>query len=132
MSSKATSGINRLTMRNALALYTPRAAVEHFTRALDAIRHRSTVPSPQLYRMCGLAHETLGAFDLARADLERHVPIDTPFNSLYEVHVGVQYFVAYISGNALETVRLLTEQVIPALTAPSAPRRDQPRAVPAT
>ena len=54
----------------AQALYAPRAAIEHFTRALDATRHLSLTPPVSLYRARGLAYETLGEFELARADQE--------------------------------------------------------------
>ncbi len=53
-----------------LALYAPRAAIEQFTRALDAARHLAGSPSPVLYHGRGLAYETLGDFEHARADYE--------------------------------------------------------------
>ena len=55
----------------AQALYAPHAAIEHYTRALTAA-HQSpqTPPNAHLYRARGLAYETLGAFEQARADLE--------------------------------------------------------------
>lgn len=51
-------------------LYAPQAAIEHFSRALDAARHLSARPPAGLYRLRGLAYETLGDFDRARADHE--------------------------------------------------------------
>ena len=54
----------------AQALYAPQAAIEHFTRALDAARQLSLTPPVSLYRARGLAYETLGDFERARADHE--------------------------------------------------------------
>ena len=54
----------------AQALYAPRAAIEHFTQALDAAHQLSLTPSVSLYRARGLAYETLGYFERARADQE--------------------------------------------------------------
>src|SRR6266566_2354826 len=54
----------------AQALYAPQAAIEHFTRALDAASHVSLTPPANLYRARGLAYETLGDFERARADQE--------------------------------------------------------------
>src|SRR2546423_1820097 len=54
----------------AQALYAPQAATLHFTRALDAARHVSLTPPASLYRARGLAYETLGDFERARADHE--------------------------------------------------------------
>jgi tetratricopeptide (TPR) repeat protein len=55
----------------AQSLYAPRAAIEHFTHALQAARHLSLVPSPTLYRARGQVYETLGEFEQARADYEQ-------------------------------------------------------------
>jgi DNA-binding CsgD family transcriptional regulator len=52
-------------------LYTPRAAIEHFTRALAAAVHLKLQPSPQLYRTRGQAYETVGDFEAARTDYEQ-------------------------------------------------------------
>jgi tetratricopeptide (TPR) repeat protein/DNA-binding CsgD family transcriptional regulator len=60
----------QLAGERARALYSPRAAVEHFTRALDAAQHLEMAPPAQLYRARGLAYSTLGEFDSARADYE--------------------------------------------------------------
>jgi predicted ATPase len=55
----------------AQSLYAPRAAVEQFTRALAAAHHLAQAPSlTPLYRLRGLAYDTLGEFEQARADLE--------------------------------------------------------------
>ena len=54
----------------AQSLYAPQAAALHYTRALDAARHLSLTPSASLYRARGLAYETLGDFEHARADYE--------------------------------------------------------------
>jgi tetratricopeptide (TPR) repeat protein/transcriptional regulator with XRE-family HTH domain len=54
--------------RQASALYAPRAAVEHLTRAVEAAGHLSTAPPPALYHLRGLAYETLGDFERALAD----------------------------------------------------------------
>ena len=59
-----------LAGRRAQELYAPRAAIEHFTRALDAAHHLSMSPHADLYRQRGLAHATLGEFDLALSDFE--------------------------------------------------------------
>ncbi|MEO7000481.1 MAG: AAA family ATPase, partial [Ktedonobacterales bacterium] len=55
---------------HSLALYAPRAAVEQLSRALEAARHLALLPSPAPYRGRGLAYETLGDFEHARADYE--------------------------------------------------------------
>ena len=54
----------------AQALYAPRTAIEQFTRALEAAYHLSRTPPLTLYRARGLAYETLGEFERARADHE--------------------------------------------------------------
>ena len=54
----------------AQALYAPQAATLHFTRALDAASQLSLTPPASLYRARGLAYETLGDFERARADHE--------------------------------------------------------------
>ncbi len=55
----------------AQALYAPRQATEHFTRALRSAGELSLSPSAALLRARGQAHETLGDFDNARADYEQ-------------------------------------------------------------
>ena len=54
----------------AQTLYAPRTAIEQFTRALEAAHHLSHTPPLTLYRARGLAYETLGDFERARADHE--------------------------------------------------------------
>jgi len=54
----------------AQGLYAPQAATLHFTRALDAASHLSLTPAASLYRARGLAYETQGDFERARADHE--------------------------------------------------------------
>jgi DNA-binding CsgD family transcriptional regulator/Flp pilus assembly protein TadD len=61
----------------AQAMFAPRAAVEHFTRALEAAHHLTDSPTLggeetvlRLLRARGLAYATLGEFDSARADHE--------------------------------------------------------------
>jgi tetratricopeptide (TPR) repeat protein len=63
--------------QQAQALYAPLAAVEHLTRALEAVDQlaattpvqNSAAVGARLYRTRGLAYETLGDFEAARADL---------------------------------------------------------------
>jgi len=52
----------------ALALYAQQAAIEHFTRAVDAEHHLSTTSSPRLYLARGRAYDTLGEFESALSD----------------------------------------------------------------
>ncbi len=54
----------------ALSLYASSAALEQFTRALEATRNLGVRPSPSLYRSRGQAHATLGEFEAARTDFE--------------------------------------------------------------
>ena len=53
----------------ALSLYARQAAIDHFTRAVDAAHHLSQTP-PGLYLARGQAYETLGDFEHARGDYE--------------------------------------------------------------
>jgi len=54
----------------AQAMYAPRAAIEQFTRALDAAQ-KGSIPLPTLlYRLRGQAYQTLGDFERARLDYE--------------------------------------------------------------
>ncbi len=52
-------------------LYSLWAAIEHFTRALDAAHHLGVLPSPATYRARGQAYELLGDFEHARSDYEQ-------------------------------------------------------------
>jgi DNA-binding CsgD family transcriptional regulator len=54
----------------AMALYAPQAAIEQFSRALDAAQRLSSAPPPALYRARGRARETVGDFAGALADYE--------------------------------------------------------------
>ena len=54
----------------ALALYAPGAAVELLTYAIDAAARLGLAPPSALPRSRGLAHETVGDFELARTDYE--------------------------------------------------------------
>jgi predicted ATPase len=55
----------------AQSLYSLWAAIEHFTRALDAAHRLGKPPSPATYRARGQAYETLGDFEHARGDYEQ-------------------------------------------------------------
>jgi DNA-binding CsgD family transcriptional regulator/tetratricopeptide (TPR) repeat protein len=59
----------------ALILYAPRAAIEHLTRALGALKHLASVPPATLLRARGQAYETIGAFEQARSDYEHALSI---------------------------------------------------------
>ncbi len=61
---------SRQVGRRAQALYAPRAAIEHFTHALEAVTHLAIPASVELYRSRGQAYETLGEFEQARSDYE--------------------------------------------------------------
>jgi predicted ATPase/DNA-binding NarL/FixJ family response regulator len=54
-----------------VALYSPRSAVELFSRALKAHSHLSEAPPAELYRARGQTYETLGEFERARSDYEQ-------------------------------------------------------------
>jgi DNA-binding CsgD family transcriptional regulator len=58
----------RLVGERAQALNAPHAAVEQFTRALDAASHLGMSASSDLYQARGHAYETLGDFESALAD----------------------------------------------------------------
>ena len=51
-------------------LYAPLSAIDHFTRALDALTHVPGAPSAAIYRQRGQAYETVGDFEHAREDYE--------------------------------------------------------------
>jgi DNA-binding CsgD family transcriptional regulator/tetratricopeptide (TPR) repeat protein len=59
----------------ALVLYTPRSAIEHFTRAIDAAIRLGRAAEPAVYRGRGAAFDTLGDFEAARADDEIAVAV---------------------------------------------------------
>ncbi len=56
-------------------MYAPHAAIEQFTRVMDAANHLERVVAPNLYLARGQAHETLGEFEQARSDYERTLEI---------------------------------------------------------
>ena len=60
----------------ALSLCAPRAAVEHYSRALTAAEHLSQIPPAQVHHSRGFAYETLGDFDLALADYEEALRVE--------------------------------------------------------
>ncbi|HWO94557.1 MAG TPA: AAA family ATPase, partial [Dehalococcoidia bacterium] len=68
--SKVLEYAQRLGSR-AQALHAPRAAIDCFTRALEAARHLRASEPLALYRARGRAYEAAGEFDAARQDLER-------------------------------------------------------------
>ena len=51
----------------ALILYAPRAAIEHLTRTLDALKHLDRTPPAAVLRARGQAYETIGEFEQAVA-----------------------------------------------------------------
>jgi DNA-binding CsgD family transcriptional regulator len=55
----------------ALRLYAQQAAIDLFTRAVNAAHHLSQTPPPHLYLARGQAYETLGDFERARGEYER-------------------------------------------------------------
>ena len=55
----------------AQAMYASRAAIEQFTRVLDAAHHLGRTASPKLYQARGQSYETLGEFEQARSDYAR-------------------------------------------------------------
>jgi len=59
----------------ALILYAPRAAIEHFTRALGALKHLASTPPATLLQARGQAYDTIGAFEQARSDYEHALSI---------------------------------------------------------
>jgi predicted ATPase len=62
---------SRAAGERAQAMYAAREAAEHFTRALEAAGHLAQPPPlAPLYRARGQSFETMGEFELARADYE--------------------------------------------------------------
>lgn len=61
---------SRRAGEKAHALYAPREAIEHFTRALEAARQMSLPLPIEILRVRGSAHETAGDFESARSDYE--------------------------------------------------------------
>ncbi len=56
-------------------LYAPRAAIEQYTRALNAAHQLALAPSSALYRARGQAYETLGEFERACRDYEQALEV---------------------------------------------------------
>ena len=59
----------------ALALYAQQAAIEHFTRAVDAEHHLSIPSSPGLYLSRGQAYNSLGEFERALNDFKHALEV---------------------------------------------------------
>ncbi|HYB00021.1 MAG TPA: AAA family ATPase [Ktedonobacteraceae bacterium] len=59
----------------AQALYSPRAAIEHYTRALHAAQHMAILPPAALFRRRGQVYETLGDFEHAKDDYAQALDI---------------------------------------------------------
>ena len=59
----------------AQSIHAPREAIEHFTRALEAVGHLSLPTPTKLLRARGQAYETVGDFERARADHEQALTI---------------------------------------------------------
>ncbi len=62
---------SRRAGEKAQALYAPHEAIEHFTRALEAVQRMSLPPPTGILRARGEAHETAGDFGLALKDFEQ-------------------------------------------------------------
>ena len=56
-------------------LHAPRAAIEHLSRAIDALERMGAPADPELLRERALAYEAIGRFDDARADHETIIRI---------------------------------------------------------
>ncbi len=61
--------------KEAQAMYASRAAIEQFTRALNAAQQAAIPPPATLYHLRGRAYETLGNFERARGDYEQALHI---------------------------------------------------------
>jgi len=59
----------------AQAMYASRAAIEQFTRALDATIHLGRSASPKIYQARGQSYEILGEFEHAHSDYEQALEI---------------------------------------------------------
>jgi DNA-binding CsgD family transcriptional regulator len=66
-----TAAYARRAAEHAQRLGAPRAASEHWTRAIEAEENLGIKPQPELRRARGQAHETLGQFDAARDDVSQ-------------------------------------------------------------
>lgn len=56
--------------QRALRMHAPRAAIEHFERAIEAAEKMGQSPNPRVLHERGQAHHSLGEFELARAHFE--------------------------------------------------------------
>jgi DNA-binding SARP family transcriptional activator len=54
----------------AIRLYAPQAAIQHFARALEAAQQSGITPAPQVYHARGRAQETVGNFEGAQNDFQ--------------------------------------------------------------
>ncbi len=61
---------SRRAGENAQALYSPKAAIEQFTRAIEAAQKLGAPAPASLHRARGLEYETLGDFEQARSEYE--------------------------------------------------------------
>jgi predicted ATPase len=61
--------------KQAQDLYAPRAAIEHFSRAIESAGHLTTTASADLYRERGQAYEIIGDFEAAIDDHEKALQI---------------------------------------------------------
>lgn len=59
----------------AQALYAPRAAIDHYTHALEAAQHLAHTLPPGWYRARGQCYEVLGDFTAAREDYTRELSV---------------------------------------------------------
>ncbi len=76
-------------------LYAPRAAIEQYTRALDAASYLALAPRAALYHARGQAYETLGEFEQARHDYEQAL------GAAREAHDGVAEWQSLLDLGAL-------------------------------
>jgi predicted ATPase/DNA-binding CsgD family transcriptional regulator len=65
----------QLAGEKALALYSPRAAIEYYTQALDAIQYMNILPSSMICRKRGQAYEMRGDFVKAKNDYHQALDI---------------------------------------------------------
>ena len=65
----------QLAGEKALALYSPRTAIEQYSQALYAAQHLTISPPSTLYRKRGQAYETLGDFEHAQSDFKHALDV---------------------------------------------------------